>query len=212
VSYSFIVPEWAGSTVFILGCGPSLIGFDSRSLYGQRVIAINDSFELAPWADILYFCDKKWWDTRKHKVRDQFTGRRIVTLENQIDGVTRLRNTGDAGLETDPAGLRHGSNSGYQCINLAYHLGAKRIVLLGYDMQVIGNDLHWNQKQRPERQDPAGFTQTLNIMLMKFPSLVVPLQREGIEVINATPNSRLKCWPYVALPKILQQLSMRANG
>jgi len=36
-----------------------------------------------------------------------------------------------------------GRNSGYAAINLAYHMDATRILLLGYDMTMSGNQRHW---------------------------------------------------------------------
>lgn len=177
------------------------------------MIAVNDSFLLAPWADVLYGCDETWWQSRGASIRKIWHGGEghiacrfgtKVTLENKIEGVLRLRNTGEEGLETDPTGLRTGKNSGYQAINLAYHFGAKRIVLLGFDMRLgPSGEMHWNA--RPERQTPAGFAQTLSLMLPKFDTLKEPLKRAGVEVLNATPNSALKTWPYVPLEDILAQ-------
>lgn len=191
---------WEGETVTILGGGPSLRSVDLSRITG-RVIAINDAFKLKPDSDILYFCDRSWWDgphgrssevCRKFDtVCRNFGG--IVTLENDIPGIKRLRNTGPTGLETDPAGLRHGSNSGYQCINLAYHLGVRRIVLLGFDMRCVDGSTHFNH--RPEQQSVHGFERTLAVMLAKFETLVDPLKEAGVEVINATEGSRLECWP-----------------
>lgn len=200
-----IVPEWVGETCFIVACGPSLRTMDVRQLhhYG-RVITINDSFELTPYADVLYFCDLNWYLSRKTRIQDMFQGRHIITLENELDGIITMKATGVTGLETDPAGLRHGSNSGYQAIGLAYHFGVSRICLLGYDMKVEGDWLHWNQ--RPERQNAVCFQQTLNdVMLPNFESLKQPLVDVGIEVINCNPNSALRVWPFVSLNKILYE-------
>jgi hypothetical protein len=183
--YWSVPPEWTGETCCILGGGPSLASVDFRALNrtGCRVIAINDAFRFAPWADVLYCLD----------VRASFTGKYLVTLENRIYGVKRIRNTGELGLETDPAGLRHGHNSGYQCINLAVHLGVSRIILFGYDMHVSGERTHAMDGVR--RQDPGDFDQILrDKMLPCFPSLVEPLAAAGVEVWNATPGSRLRCW------------------
>jgi hypothetical protein len=44
-------------------------------LQGRRdikVVAINTSFQLVPWADMLYACDGKWWDHYKGVL--EFTG------------------------------------------------------------------------------------------------------------------------------------------
>ncbi len=203
MSYWSVPPEWTGETAYILGCGPSLRGFDARVLRGRgRVIAINDSFRLAPWADVLYACDLRWWQTRREAIQAIWQGRRMVTLENQIDGVLRLRNSGEDGLETDPGALRTGKNSGYQAIGLAYHFGASRIVLLGFDMHVSPRgEMHWND--RPEVQTPGGFASTLRLMLPKFDTLREPLATAGVQVVNVTPGSALRTWPMVQLVDVL---------
>lgn len=202
--YWNVLPEWAGEVAYLLGCGPSLNRADVNRLQGRRVIAINDSYLLAPWAEVLYFCDLKWWEQHQERIADTFQGRIIATLENQIDGVRALRNAGQLGLETDPGAIRNGSNSGYQAINLAVHLGVKRIVLLGYDMQVNGDKLHW--QPRTDMQTAQGFQRTLQInMLPKFEYLREPLRKAGVEVINCTINSALKVWPYRPLEQVLQE-------
>ncbi len=198
-----VPPEWTGETAFLIGGGPSLRGFDASILRGRRVIAINNSWELAPWADVLYFCDYKWWEWHGDKVTEGFEGRYIVTPSQILkDPRGRLVTlTGGTGLETDPGGLRHGSNGGYQAINLAYHFGAKRIVLLGYDM-TADKRTHFHDGHPTTKMD--AYRRTLEFsMLPKFPTIVEPLKKAGVEVINATPGSALKCWPYRPLEEIL---------
>ena len=205
MSHWCIPPEWTGETAFLLGGGPSLKGFDASILRGRRVIAINNSWELAPWADVLYFCDEKWWRWYGDKVSIGFQGRYIVTPALHVPDprAKLIKLTGATGLETDPSGLRHGSNSGYQAINLAYHFGAKRIVLLGYDMNINGTT-HWHAGHPTTK--PEKFADTLvEAMLPKFPTIVEPLRGAGVEVLNATPGSVLTCWPIVPLSGILNQ-------
>lgn len=209
--YTTVLPEWTGQPCFIVACGPSLRNSQIESLtdYG-RVIVINDSFSLVPNADVLYFCDSKWWYSRKEKVNALFSGRHAVTLENQLTNVLALRNTGQLGLEEDPSGLRTGKNSGYQAINLAYHFGAKDIYLLGYDMRVDGNRMHWND--RPERQVPAVFAQTLQReMLPCFNSLATELKRLGVRVTNCTPNSMLRVFPHEKISAVLRRLELGSD-
>lgn len=207
VAYWSAPPIWAGETVCILGCGPSRNLVDMERLeHGVcsgkiKVVAINDSFKAAPFAHICYFCDQEWYETRESEMRKCWLGGNLVTMENQIPGVLRLRNTGPTGFDPDPSCLRHGSNSGYQAVHLSMHLGVKKIILCGYDMRCVGDQLH--AEPRPERQTVAGFSQTLQVMLEKWPTIVDPLAERGIEVINASPGSALRCWPIVEPGSIL---------
>lgn len=202
-----VPPEWVGETAFLLGCGPSLAQAHTSQLRDAgRVIAINDAYLKAPWADVLYFTDRKWYQQHAEQVAAAFWGRHIVTLDNRLDGVKTLRSTGQTGLETDPACLRHGSNSGYAAIGLAYHFGATRIVLIGYDMQLQGGQTHWRHR---EKDAGEAFQRTLtNVMLPNFSSLVTPLAEAGVEVINCTPGSALKVWPIESLDVVLERLTV----
>lgn len=215
--YWSVPPVWAGETICILGCGPSrnLVDMERLRASGHRVIAINDSFRVAPWADLLYYCDAQWWESRSLEVVQTWGTKQhcakgiihqcgmIVTMENHESGTGhyRLRNTGPTGFDPDPSCLRHGSNSGYQAVHLSMHLGVKKIILCGYDMRCVGDQLH--AEPRPERQTVAGFNLTLQVMLEKWPSIVEPLAERGIEVLNASPGSALKCWPIVEPSSIL---------
>ena len=62
---SLKIPKmWTNSVAVCLGGGPSLNKEDieyCREKKGVRFIAINDAYRLAPFADILYAADKKWW-------------------------------------------------------------------------------------------------------------------------------------------------------
>src|SRR3990172_12311352 len=124
-----VPPIWTGEDAFILAGGPSLGNVDLGPLADRHVIVINDSYRLASWAECLYFADLKWWQRSREDVMENFKGQYIVTVAKLDEpGVKRLRVTGQIGLDADPSALRHGSNSGYQAIHLAYHFGAKRIV------------------------------------------------------------------------------------
>lgn len=190
------VPKlWPGSTVAILAGGPSLTQADVDFCRGRaRVIAIKDAIQLAPWADVLYACDAKWW--RHYAKGLTFTGPRYSLETESEPWASVLRNTGEMGLEIDPTGLRTGRNSGYQAINLAVHLGATRIVLLGYDMRPVNGKDHWFGPRPPSYWT---LTPPYKNFLELFPSIVAPLQTLGVEVLNATPGSALTLFPAVRL-------------
>ena len=106
-----------------------------------------------------------------------------------------LRNTGRDGLETTSDGVRTGRNGGYQAINLAVHLGVRRIILLGYDMRHIDGRSHWHGGHPM----PSKESTYRNAMLPCFATLVAPLAERGIEVVNCTPGSALTAFPIMSL-------------
>jgi hypothetical protein len=197
---------WPNSTVVCLASGPSLTREDVDYVRGKaKVIAVNTSYQLAPWADCLYSADSKWWSW--YKGAPDFAGLKY-TLEQQATrwpGVQCLRRTGAVGLETDPTGLKTGSNSGYQAIGLGVHLGASRIILLGYDMQRgPKGEQHWH----PDHPDRA--RSEFPNFIRKFETLVAPLQRANVTVINCSRRTALKCFPCQSLELALSQHEVAA--
>jgi hypothetical protein len=205
------VPDaWPGQTVVILGGGPSLSQAQvDRVAAAQvrgacKVIAINNAYQIAPWAELLYFCDEKWWTWHKDRAGYRsFTGRK-VTLENprlcQTEpAVHALRNYGwGPGLCEIRDGVYTGRNGGYQAINLAVHLGARRIVLLGFDMRAVRGRTQWHD-EHPVK-DPVDVYQVQ--MMPCFETLPPALERRGVEVLNASPGSALEVFPKVDLSQV----------
>lgn len=212
-SYFEIPRLWENQTALIVGGGPSacLVRHHLPAIYQKfKTIAVNDSVFLLPQADVLYFRDLKWWKEptalpRGEWVRKHFRGEYLLTSENEIFGVARLRETGATGLETDPSGIRHGSNSGYQAINVAFHFGVRRIVLIGFDMRVVNERAHWNYDHCGTSNAADYTTIFRDVMLPKFSTLEKPLAEAGVEVINASPDSALTMWPHRSLEQLLEE-------
>jgi len=192
---------WPGETVVCLGTGPSLTRADVEACQGRaKVIAIKHAIAWAPWADAIYSCGQdsgQWWQRTGPSLVD-YSGLRYTLDPAAAPWAQVLKNTGFLGLESDPSGLRTGKNSGYQAINLAAHLGAARIVLLGYDMQPNAKDQdhffgqHWHKSRVPFRA-----------FVELFASLVAPLEALGIRILNASRATALTCFPRVTLQEAL---------
>jgi len=203
-----LVPRlWPGKTCVILGGGSSLTQADVDYVRGKaKVIAIKETGAcslpgrppLAPWADVLYGCDAKYW--KYENGAPTFKGLKFA-LEPQTTawpGVQVLRDLGHDGLELDASGLRTGHNSGYQAINLAVHLGVKRIVLLGFDMWAgPQGDQNWFGPH------PNHVVSPYAIFLTRFTSIVQPLKDAGVTVLNASRFTVLNAFPRVKLEEIV---------
>ncbi len=186
---------WPGETVFLLGGGPSLTGFDVEQLRGRgRVIAINNAFKLCQWADLLYFADKQWWSWHSEEL-DAFRGRIITGAQLVgVQGVKRIRIQPGLGLSRKREEV-HGNNGGYHAINLAVHLGASTIVLLGYDMKLQESRTHWHAGH-PDGVSIARAEEMLRTRIMPpFRSLVEPLRAAGVRL-----------WPRMSLAEALTAL------
>jgi hypothetical protein len=198
----WIVPKmWPGGTAYILGGGPSLLSADLSRLYNQNVIAVNQAFNLGPWP-VLFWGDCSWLDQNYADVM-AFCGLRVTCCERQtkVPGVLVVkRQRGQYGISNDPATILWNSSSGAAAINLAYHFGVSKIVLLGYDMRRIdGRNNYHNDYPPPRTEDPY------ERFLRPFPAIAAALKAKHVEVINATPGSALKVWPICEPSEVLPQ-------
>lgn len=195
---------WPGELFVCVGSGPSLTAADIGFCRGKaRVVVVNDGYRLAPWADVLWACDGKWWE--HHQGVPSFTGLKF-SLDKKAErwpGVQALQRLGSHGLSLDPSGVTTGGNSGMQAIGAAVHLGASRIVLLGYDMQTAGKKTHWFGKHPPalERLSPY------DSFMSAFATMVQPLKKAGIEVINCSRSTSLAAFPCRPLEEVLSQVA-----
>ncbi len=210
-----IPPEWIGETAFLLGGGPSLSGFDAEILRGHgRVIAINEAgLTVAPWADVLFFPDPRWleWNIDRFHL---FEGDRWITRqdpEKRTPGcdpklaahieatiadfdINVIARETVAPISFDPmkvAGVCGGGNA----INLAFLFGSPRIILLGYDMKPNGH-FHDRHKKNTTPGNYDRFRRAITLMS-------VHLRNKGVEVLNATPESGLACFPFADIREFI---------
>lgn len=128
-------PDWRGETVVVFGSGPSLTRDLADSLQGHKAIAVNYSHRLAPWADVLLILDANpalWADTYG------FRGVQLCGVpSDDIDAFhvggmyEHVRMS-----QTEVIEIR---NSGLAAIRLAAGLGAKKIILAGFDPDRAGH-------------------------------------------------------------------------
>jgi hypothetical protein len=197
VSFWVVPPMWAGRTVAILASGPSMSAEVAATVRaaGVPTIVINNTFRLAPWADMLYAADAEWWAHPTNKDAHGFAGLKVSV--SAVPGVQRLRNTGTEGYDADPAAVRTGSHSGYQATHIALHAGAKRVLLCGFDM----HGSHWHGRH----VDGLRETQQVHYakFIARFQTLVEPASRLGVDIVNCTPGSALCAFRFAPLEDAL---------
>lgn len=200
-NYSYVDNIWEGETVYILGGGPSLKEFNFKGLVGSKVIAINKGIYAYPDAQVLYWTDSRFYTWYKNDV-DRFMCLKYTIKPSNIytTDVKILRKGDTHGLEEPKDTIAHGNNSGYAAINLAYHLGARRIILLGFDMCNDGEITHFHEGY-PTRG--TGDRMYIDKFLPGFESLAAGLKQKGITVLNASSYSRLDVFPKITLDKAL---------
>lgn len=155
---------------------------------------MNDAYLLAPWVDLLYACDLRWWAKRRPgdpQVGGVWVSQDPTACERY--GLAYVASATGTGLCRTPWTINQGLNSGYQTLNLAYHLGANRVVLLGYDMKVQPEKSHFfgDYPRESGLQVPSPYTE----FIRRFRPLASDLAAEGIEVLNCSPDTALDCFP-----------------
>src|SRR5690606_3986112 len=183
----------------ICASGPSMLGVDLALLRRHRswrVIAVNNTWELVPWADVLYAGDLQWWERYEERVRG-FAGERwtcdiFAAFRYRLNRVT-VRD--GEGLCRDPGFVHSGGNSGYQAVNLAWHFGARRIVLLGFDMH-RNNGGHWHGEHvgMGRKNMLSAPPSHIAVWRRRFDAMARDLKEDGVKVVNATTGSALQCF------------------
>ncbi|MHB2169958.1 hypothetical protein [Alsobacter sp. R-9] len=187
--------DWAGRTVYLIGGGPSLKGFDFQVLRGRGiVVAINDAILAAPWADVAFSIDTVWIRNRVEALRD-WGGEFVAAVPQGYEppeGVRGrfLQRKQGTGVSPLPWIIMTGDNSGYAALSMALMRGAARVALLGYDMTTPG---HWhegyNWRSRYGARDYPRWA-------AMFGTLAVAAKARGVDVVNCNPQSRVRAFRF----------------
>jgi len=187
---------WPGATCYILGGGPSLLQADMEIVRKKRTIATNNAYQLAPWAEILFFMDNQWF--KEHEARlAKYKGIK-VSIANQFKdrrGIQYLHRGSKTMLGTIPTMIHNGNNSGYSAVNIAFHLGVSRIILVGFDMRVVGSKHNFHDQHTRKMLDNIYDKE----YIPNFETIKQPLEKKGVSVYNTCLDSGLKCFPFVSL-------------
>lgn len=189
---------WQGRTVVVMASGPSLLPsvVEAVHLSGAPTLVTNSTHLAAPWATLLVANDASWWDVHYHEAM-AFLGLKYSASDPPYEGVLTQRITGAEGYDPDPECLRTGGNSGYTAVHIAAQAGARRILLCGMDMR--GG--HWHPEHRPPlRTTPSP---TFARWIERFATLAPALERIGVDVVNCTPGSAIKCFRSAPLEEAL---------
>jgi len=201
-----ITPRWSDLCI-VAATGPSLTEDVAEACRGHPIVAVNDAWRRLPFADVLYACDAEWWAV--HGGCPDFRGERWSSHDTRNNdkleaarkyGLRIVKGRYGDTFSTDPSVIHYGGNSGFQGVNLAILFGARRIVLVGFDMRTppTGQPRHFFGDH------PAGLKNGVRyehfIPAFKHAATQLP---EGIEIVNATPGSALTCFPMAPLEEAL---------
>lgn len=159
---------------FVLAPGPSMSQELADRVRGENVVAVNNAYQLAPWAAALVANDRKWWD--EHPESKQFAGRKFCT--KTISGISRHHGKG----------VRGDANSGMLGIDVALEVfKATEILLLGFDFQ----GTHFFGRYTNGCSNTTTSSRNKHQRQMKAWRMLHP----KVKVVNLTPGSALKAFP-----------------
>lgn len=199
--YARLKLDWIGKTVFLIGGGPSLTGFDFERLRGKGIIvAINDAVRFAPFADVAFTIDTVWIDKRV-AVLEAFAGEIVAAVPKDyqcpIARARLLRRVNAVKISMRGDSLSTGGNSGYAALMMALIRGAVRVYLLGYDMTGAG---HFHGGYRWRSRFGA---QQYPLWAKRFGTLAALAQLTGAEVLNCNRNSAITAFPFANLEETI---------
>lgn len=194
--------RWDGGEVAILASGPSMTAEQADAVRSWRdrgtdrfAIAINTTFKLAPWANVIYACDGLWWEGRersdvpRYVDRARETGAQLWTQDVDVAkkyGLNHIKSQRARGISRQVGVINQGDNGGFQAVGLAYQSGVARAWLLGFDMR--GG--HWHGPHPGMLQKNCRF----DLYLDHFSHMANDLPI-GFSVVNCTPGGALECFP-----------------
>lgn len=206
---------WNGATAYVIGGGASIVrtfnipdhvveGVRTRrlpvsayapymtQLHSKHVLGVNVAYQLGSWVDFCFFGDEGFGMKHLHgfcnykgkvlTIRDKFA--QPCYKHYRITYIAKSNRTNGI----DAKKVCWNGNSGMAAVNVAYLLGATRIVLVGFDMNVDKDYQHYHQQYRKEkRAKNLPFKQHLSCM----DAVKADADKLGVEIINSNPDSAI---------------------
>ena len=185
------------------------------AIHKKHVIGINVAYKFGNWVDICFFGDKPFF--LQHRGELSHFRKLVVTCcqkvgERNLGWVKYLsiekepiRKHQKQGISTNPSQVCWNKNSGAAAISLATWLGAKRIILVGFDMTLSADnkEQHFHNEYRKigtvlkEKQLP------FDEHLQPWGIIKKDADALGVEILNTSLNSAIKEIPKVHIKELL---------
>jgi hypothetical protein len=161
------------------------------------LVVVNNAYQYLPFADAHYAGDLMWWREYSKDLAKRFHGEKWGSHQTiaQQYGTSYVKCVHRAGLGTGDV-IHSNGNSGFQAINLAYLLGSRRILLVGFDMKLGPNGEKHVHPDHPKNMVQA---QMFSEWIHKAATLAKDLKLSGCEVVNCSVETALTCWPRATL-------------
>lgn len=201
---------WDGSTAYIIGGGPSVNQMDLSLIKDKHVIGVNNSYLLGSWVDVCWWGDMTWLDWHKQKLSKLYHG--LVATCNQNSNVIKRNQNWikffargkPMGIDDRPGYISWNRNSGCSAINLAVNFGAKRVVLLGFDMSdAPDGKTHWHEGHKKAKKSKKKNNSPYERFRKTTTFIAKDAARLKVEILNASPVTTITVFSRVNLEDVV---------
>lgn len=207
--------RFEGRTVCCIGTGPSLTLEQIQAARRKDFVLVgcNRVYEIVPDLAVLWGTNYAFW--AYYESARMYPASKWTVNDQARDefGLNWIAEKNAPGLSTDPEVIHHGHGGGFSQMNLAYLMGAERIVLLGYDLKYAAD---YDGRERKVGSSPRHFFGEYPPEMQHWPSkrvkagvheelvgLYESVAAQGaIEIVNCTPGSALQCFPQVPIERL----------
>ena len=202
--------RFKGHTIACLATGPSFSPrqADIARAKGFTLFGCNNVWRDVPDLAVLYACNEGWWAHYWSDELAKYSAEKWTT--NQVAakkfGLNLIAEIDRAGLSSDEAYVHHGHGSGYTLVNLAYLMGAERIILLGYDckfapdydgqaMKVGSSPRHYFGEYPSALHHWPYFSikNGIHVEMLRLWESVA--KQNAVEIVNCSAGSAIECFP-----------------
>ena len=217
--------DYSNYIAVVVGTGPSIndeqinIIKKAREEDKCRIFTMNNSYQMIK-PDVHFSCNYQWWDyyfqhdpnlKKLQKEVDMWTWNEKTAKKY---GINHVPGRWQDGFSTDPNWIHFGHGSGYETLGVCVHYNPNKIILLGYDLKFPKGYDGKRQKSGGKRHYFGEYPKQLQHWSVSPNSVdrnghLIGLIRMyekvncKIPIINCTPDSALKCFPYIPLEEVL---------
>ena len=183
------------------------------AIHSKHVIGINVAYKFGNWVDICFFGDKPFF--LQHRAGLSNFKKLVVTCCKKVGHhnlkwvkyipIKTTRGRQDFGVSANPEQVCWNKNSGAAAISVAASAGAKRIVLVGFDMTLspVNNEQHFHNEYHQFGMRIKPKMLPFNEHLKPWQTIKRDADNLGIEILNTSLNSAIKEIPKVHLKELL---------
>lgn len=209
----FDIPEDVVESVRLRKTGLESYSPYLAPLHSKHVIGINVAYQFGNWVDICFFGDKNFYNLNKgglsnfrklviscnQKISDKQISWIKYLSHEKINGRRKM------GISTNPSMVCWNDSSGAAAISVAAWTGVKRIVLVGFDMNLdpLSKEQHFHNNYREKGKGLAPKQLPFEIHLRAWAAIKSDADAMGIEILNTSLNSAIKEIPKVHIKELL---------